>query len=236
MDSDTFDDLVRGAFASSSRRGALRVGVGGLAASMLTAIGLSTDSAEAKKKKKKKKKKKPVVATCPPDLPLVCGDGCCPSAYPLCCLASFGFGGGGAVVAVSTPDESTCNPASFTCCPADQGGDACGGRFPKCCPATAQAPFGTCTLSDAVCCTTEQGGFSCPADEPVCCLNEPGNIFGGRNCCPTGSTCCQADADCPGGGAGSCVDGCCAVGPREAGRNSGRGRQVGVERLHMPAR
>ncbi len=233
MESHQFDGLVRRAFADSSRRGAIRVGIGALAASALAAMGLE---AEAKKKKKKKKKKKTPVAVCPADLPITCGDGCCPSAYPLCCLANFGFGGGAFINSV--PGESTCNPASFTCCPADQGGGSCGGERPKCCPATAQAPFGICARADDVCCTTEQGGFSCPADQPVCCLENPNDIFDGRNCCPAGSSCCQVAADCP-GGVGPCVNGCCpAAAPREAGasRYSGRVRQGGAERLHIPAR
>lgn len=238
MDTNTFDDLVRDAFSGASRRGVVRAGLAGLAISAMTAIGLNAKTAEAKKKKKKrKKKKKTPVAICPADLPLVCGDGCCPNAYPKCCLANFGFSGGGLVmVAADAPGESTCNPTSFNCCPADQGGGSCGGFHSVCCNATLQQPFGDCVQAGGSCCTTEQGGGHCDAEAPVCCPEDPTDPFRGGYCCLSGETCCQQDADCPGGGVGSCDNGCCAAAPREAGRSRSRTRQGTGERFHLAAR
>lgn len=206
VESRKFDTLVRRAYQGGSRRGVLRVGVGALAATALTAIGLQSDDAEAKKKNKKiticengetlrvKKKgwqKKHPTATkgacvepiCPAERPVECGFGCCPSEFSKCCDN------------VNDPVfTTTCNPTSHTCCPASVGGG------------------------------------SCPASNPVCCLRDPENVET-RNCCPAGSACCSEDADCGIGGTCNLLLGCCNV--IGAGRSRGQG---GSERFHMVAR
>ncbi len=212
MESKRFDDLVRGAFESATRRSVMRISLGALAASALTALGAPSE-AEAKmgkKGKKRKKKKTPVVpATCPADLPVTCGNGCCPNAFSKCCLENFGQPQLGGMLARAAGD-STCNPPSFNCCSADQGGGSCGGRFPKCCPATTQQPFGTCTEANATCCPSSAGGNSCEADRPKCCPGggpESPNRFSA--CCLESQACCVANTDCPGGQ--TCNGNCCGV-------------------------
>lgn len=268
MESRKFDDLARGTVTDSSRRGVLRVGFGALAASALATLGPRADDADAKKKKKKKKticnctssdpltcstqktkknKANDILnsnpcaysgscqaglsgcpAQCAADRPVVCGEGCCPAEFSKCCDD------------VENPlFTKTCNPTSFTCCPASAGGGSCDPEFPQCCPLTTQDPeFGHCTEATSICCTSETGGNSCLADFPVCCLIDPADLESG-NCCPVGSSCCTVDADCPGGGLGACdlMSNCCNVGPREA-RAASRGgnRRGGKDRFHMVAK
>jgi hypothetical protein len=217
VESERFDDLVRGAFEHASRRRVVRVGIGALAASGLTTLGLTSGDMEAKKKGKKKKKKKGTPpTTCPANLPVTCGTGCCPNEYSLCCVGNLGSQGGGGLqaVALEAAGDSTCNPPSFTCCPVEQGGGSCGGNFPKCCPATTQRPFGLCTESDATCCPSTAGGSACPAERPKCC---PGgyqgqNINQYSECCLASEACCQATTDCQGAGE-VCSGNCCRVPP-----------------------
>jgi hypothetical protein len=230
VESERFDNLVRGAFEHASRRRVVRVGIGALAASVLTTLGLTLGDVKARKKKKKKKKGVPP-ATCPADLPVSCGTGCCPNAYPKCCLANFGANGG--LIVDSTPGDSTCNPSSFNCCSAAQGGGSCGGQFPQCCPATTQRPFGSCAEATATCCPSTAGGGACEADFPKCC---PGgdadelNFF--SRCCRATEACCVVTADCPAGQ--TCSGNCCRVPPallREA-----RSGDAAVPRAGIPAR
>src|SRR5262249_50752011 len=155
-----------------SRRGILRGGIGALAVSALTTLGLNaTSEVQAKHKgpkhKKGHKKGKPKPqgcltvggrATCPGNL--VCchpqfstGGGCAPSNAPVCCVAS-GFA----------------HPLGATCCsdPSSGSGGVCESPdHPHCCA----APLSGC----------------CQAGFPVCC---PDPILGGGYCCPAGATCC----------------------------------------------
>ncbi len=236
MESDKFDNLVRGAFDGGSRRSVVRVGIGALAASALVTLGLRAEDADAKKKKGKKKKKKKGVppATCPANLPVTCGTGCCPTAFSKCCVGNFGEQGfgGGLVTVLRAAGDSTCNPPSFNCCPVEQGGGSCGGNFPKCCPATTQEPFGLCTESNATCCPSSAGGGACPADHPKCCPSgfngQEVNQF--SRCCLTSEACCQVDTDCPPGQ--ECDGNCC----QEAVPRAPSARSASVPRSGIPAR
>lgn len=235
MESDKFDNLVRGAFEGASRRSVVRVGIGSLAASALVTLGLRAEDANAKggKKGKKKKKKKGVTpTTCPTNLPVTCGTGCCPNEYSKCCVGSFGQQGFGGLAVLRAAGDSTCNPPSFNCCPVEQGGGSCGGTDPKCCPATTQAPFGSCTRSDATCCPSTAGGESCPVEAPKCC---PSGFFGENvnrfsRCCLASQSCCQVTSDCPPGQV--CDENCCQA-PIMRARNA---RSVGVPRSGIAAR
>jgi hypothetical protein len=173
MESERFDELIRGAFAGATRRSVVRVGAGALAATALATLSHGPSDVDAKKKKKKKKKR------CPSNRPVKCGNGCCPGNFSKCCESA------------SEPVNSfTCNPPSFTCCTLEEGGGSCGPSAPKCCPPTDQDPFGTCAEDGGVCCTSEQGGGSCPEDLPTCCP---------LDCCEDGATCCGPDGECPTG-------------------------------------
>jgi hypothetical protein len=265
MESDTFDNLVRGAFKGASRRGVVRVGVGALAASALASMGLRSNDAEAKKKKKpvcnctssdpatcstqklSKKAKKNLLSsnpcaysgsctagvsgcpsTCTGATPVTCGEGCCPATFSKCCVAN---------VSDYPPGTQTCNPTSFTCCPAELGGGSCGGGAPTCCPPTRNSAFGNCADADEKCCTAAQGGGTCDADE-TCCPPNLSNPQDSGSCCAAGQQCCiTGGAACP---AGQVCDGdlndsgCCVPDPpRTTGRNR---RRSGTERFHMVAR
>ena len=212
MESERFDQLVRETYDSASRRGVMRVGIGALAASALVTLGLRAEKAEAKQGKKKKKtvchngqtirvknRKKHLrhgdtkgPCTCPAGRPVTCGTGCCPAEYSLCC---------------ETVDDPIltheCAPASFTCCPVNQGGGACGGLEPVCCPPTAQTPEGWCAEVGADCCTTEEGGYSCPPGETCCPLPNGAELGWGPWCANpnAGEFCCPAAQ-----GGGVCTD------------------------------
>lgn len=255
MESERFDDLVRGAFERASRRRVVRGSLGAVAAGLLAGLG-STSIAEGKGKKKRKKGKEqqptdtiapappspPVAAaTCPADLPVTCGRGCCPSTFPKCCTERFGA----QAVAVAqefrlasrTASDTSCNPASFNCCPAELGGGSCGGRLPQCCPPTERQPFGTCTEADATCCPVSVGGGSCPVDFPRCCpgggvkslfISAPATS---AVCCQANQDCCLVDDDCPDGQ--SCNGNCCQT-PEIARRAPSRAAES--PRAGIPAR
>jgi hypothetical protein len=213
VESEKFDALIRKLHDDGSRRGAVRAGLGALAASVLAALGSREDDTEAKggkKKKKKKRKRNKGVATaiCSGARPITCGSGCCPSNLPKCCQDFF-FAG--------SPD--TCNASNSNCCP--NGFGSCQGEFNKCCPPTTQRPFGTCTDALGTCCPSSLGGGSCDSDEPVCCIEDPADPFSGY-CCNSGETCCQKDTDCDAGE--DCLGGCCVSILREAPGSARRDR------------
>jgi hypothetical protein len=192
MESERFDELIRGAFAGATRRGVVRVGAGALAASALATFGRGSSEVDARKKKKRKKKKR-----CSGNRPVKCGNGCCPSNFSQCCENA------------SEPvNPFTCNPSDFTCCSLEDGGGSCPPFSPQCCPPTIIDPFGTCALETDVCCTSETGSTFCPEDLPVCCLIDPEDPFSG-NCCAEGETCCLDDEDCE--GTDICADFNCCV-------------------------
>jgi hypothetical protein len=183
MESERFDELIRGAFAGATRRGVVRVGAGALAASAVATLGRGPSEVDAKKKKKKRKKKK----RCSGNRPVKCGNGCCPSNFSQCCENA------------SEPvNPFTCNPSDFTCCSLEDGGGSCPSFASQCCPPTILDPFGTCALETDVCCTSVQGGGFCEADFPVCCPFDPEDPSFGSYCCGEGETCCLIDEDCEG--------------------------------------
>lgn len=221
MESKRFDQLVQA--ASSSRRGALRIGVGALAATALAALGLSADDTEARSRRKRKRLvcfegqtlqvrnrnrflrrgATKGACTCAADRPVVCGNGCCPTEYSLCCETT-----------TSATDTHSCNPPDATCCPVNQGGGSCPtvifGIDPMpmatvCCPATEQTPRGWCAEEGGDCCTTEEGGFSCPRGGTCCPLPTNGSC-GCEDLGPwcafaeEGELCCSVE-----GGGGSCT-------------------------------
>jgi hypothetical protein len=192
VESERFDELIRGAFSGATRRGVVRVAAGALAASALATFGRSLSEVDAKKKKKRKKKKR-----CSGNRPVKCGNGCCPNNFSQCCENA------------SEPvNPFTCNPTDFTCCSLEDGGGSCPPFSPQCCPPTILDPFGTCALETDVCCTSETGSTFCPEDLPVCCLIDPEDPFSG-NCCAEGETCCLDDEDCE--GTDICADFNCCV-------------------------
>jgi hypothetical protein len=219
VESEKFDELVRGAFADATRRGVVRVGIGALAASAIASLGLTSDDAEAKKKKKKKKKKTTTTTPPPPrcqgTTPVTCGDGCCPSQYPLCCAGA-------------NPTGGTCNPSGATCCPLESGGGACGGPFPKCCPATQGFPFGSCARTSSNCCPPESNLDWCGTEFSKCCKED---------CCFPDEPCCGPGGSCPAGR--TCLSdeegGCCVLVALQAERRASRHNREGSERLGIPA-
>ena len=247
MESERFDDLVRGAFERASRRRVVRVSLGALAASLLVGRGLTGESvAKGKKGKKKRKGQQPTdtiapgpssppapAATCPADAPLTCGTGCCPTTFPKCCVERFGIAPN-VRLAARTASDVSCNPESFTCCPADLGGGSCGGCLPQCCPPTEREPFGVCAAGDATCCPVSVGGGACPADSPKCC---PGggvkrvDIAPPAACCQANQDCCLTDDDCPDG---QTCNGSCCIAPTFASRAPSRA--MTAPRAGIPAR
>jgi hypothetical protein len=243
-----------------------RIGVGALAAAALATLGVSADDAEGKNKKRnvckctssdptscvnKKKKKNKVnrflnnnpcaykgkcqagvsgcaTPQCTGDTPVTCGEGCCPSTFSKCCLAD---------IADFAPGTQTCNPTSFTCCPAELGGGSCDPGSPTCCPPTRTSRFGTCADPDEKCCTAEQGGGTCQSNE-TCCPPNPNNPGDSGVCCPAGQACCiNGGAPCATGtvcNADPGESGCCV--PEMMAQSSGRShKRGGKERFHMTA-
>lgn len=212
MESDKFDNLVRGAFEGASRRKVVRVGIGSLAASALVTMGLRAEDADAKKKKKKKKNK----VTCTGTTPVTCGAGCCATNYSLCCTN-----------ADDSTNNTTCNPPANKCCPIEQGGGSCRAGE-TCCPAGRDAEYGSCAGTNDVCCTTATGGGSCSKESPVCCPSNPANSDDFGECCKTGETCCiGGGAACPAGktcDAPTGYAGCCVTPPVRSARHGKSGR------------
>jgi hypothetical protein len=189
LDGDAFDSLSRNVVSGASRRDLVRISLGGLGLAGLGLLITGGDDVDAKKRRKKKKKK----ARCKSDRPVVCGEGCCPSQYPQCCESA------------SNPNQATrytCNPPSYTCCSAAEGGGSCP-TDAKCCPPTAMPgnEFGSCApKAEAVCCPANTLYDWCQTDFPVCC-NE--------DCCLADETCCDAQGSCPDGF--ECLGDCCVA-------------------------
>jgi hypothetical protein len=123
--------------------------------------------------------------TCTGARPVTCGEGCCPANLPLCCDSDF------------DPSGKSCNSTGdgWHCCP--QGGIACGGVAPQCCPKTRGFPFGVCTSATSTCCT-DDGGGACSSDFPKCC--PPTDQRRGGTCAFADGTCCDSDhggSNCP---------------------------------------
>lgn len=228
MESERFDDLVRVAFERASRRRVVRVSLGALAASLLAERGMTSGSAAKGKKGKKRKKNKdeqpadaiapspsspPAQAkTCPAEAPLICGSGCCPTTFPKCCTERLGAVQPDLRVFERTGLDVSCNPAAFTCCPAELGGGSCGGRVPQCCPPSERNPFGICAAADATCCPVSVGGGACPVELPKCCpgggaVVKRAQAASSAACCQANEDCCLADEDCPDGH--TCNGNCC---------------------------
>lgn len=217
VDGDAFDSVVRDAVSAGSRRQVVRTGLGGLGLASLGLLTAGSEGAEAKKKRRKKKKKK---QRCTSDRPVACGNGCCPSQYPQCCESA------------SNPNPDTrnsCNPPTFTCCTAADGGGSCP-TDTKCCPPTAMVgnEFGSCApKTGTVCCPANTLFDWCPSDLPTCC---------DADCCAADETCCDAGGNCPDGF--ECLGSCCIavarVSQRQAATRKGRG--TGGGRFVMSAR
>lgn len=132
--------------------------------------------------------------TCTANRPVTCGDGCCPNNFSVCCDTNWS----------TSPSGKGCNPNGYTCCDlATQGGDSCGGDYPKCCPVTDQSPFTNCAPATAVCCDSDHGGYWCPTNSD-CCPPAKGYTYGdcayaafGEHCCgPNSGGLCDVDEDC----------------------------------------
>lgn len=225
VESEKFDELIRAVSSDASRRGAVRVGLGTLAATALATLGLSAAETEAKKKKKRRKKPAAIVPPPPPPptpaktcsgaRPVTCGDGCCGAPYAKCC-DDLEFTSG-----------KVCAPTSSTCCPASTGGGSCGeGDHTVCCAPNAVTTFGDCAPPDGACCTAEQGGGHCDAPNIVCCPN---------NCCFPGQACCGAGGSCPTGFVCDGGEGDCCVEEEEL-QSQGVPRGARASRKHFVAR
>lgn len=257
VDSNMFDTLVRQAVSGRSRRGLVRGGMAALAASILGKPEQSSANGRQEKPIGRKRRlicfrgetlvvrrrarffrqgatKGPCpdapAETCPANLPITCGDGCCPNEFPKCCAARLGQNPG-SVGRATVP--STCNPQDFNCCPVEQGGGSCGGSSPQCCPPSKSQPFGVCVPTDFTCCPVALGGGACFPEAPVCC---PGDSLQGgtlKFCCRPGETCCDATGACPEGFFCSGGPGGCCQPPVEA--LAASARQSSSPRFHMPA-
>lgn len=193
MESQRFDRLVQN--AATTRRGAVRTGIGALAAATLATFGLAATDADARRRRRRKticfqgntlQVRRPrrylrqgatrgaclTPETCPTNRPVTCGNGCCPSTYSLCCETT------------GSPTEThSCNPPDATCCPASAGGGSCpmsilGVVFAPadtvCCPPTKFTPRGWCAEPGGDCCSTAEGGFACPPGGECCPIPEQG--------------------------------------------------------------
>jgi hypothetical protein len=188
MDHGAFDSLARStADTFGTRRGVLRIVVGGALGIMVGSADLSHE-AEARRKKKHGGKgcgganpvKCPPTAENPRQICFPAGAICCGSALgggachtgESCCPPSLEFPGG------------SCAGPDFHCCPPDSGGGACPLTSPTCCPPTEDSPAGFCSPSDVKCCNFSN--VFCLANEDCC---PPSFDFPDGGCVQRGTPC-----------------------------------------------
>ncbi len=103
MDERRFDDLAKGMADGRSRRGVIRAGFGGLAASLGATLSLRDDASAAKRNKKNKNercKPRSVLAACTSSAQ------CCPKETGRTC---------GSTTCIGYPLQSCCKPAGGRC-------------------------------------------------------------------------------------------------------------------------
>ncbi|MFN8591024.1 MAG: hypothetical protein U0031_06120 [Thermomicrobiales bacterium] len=199
MDLSRFDDLVRQALGTGSRRGLVRVILSLPVAGALDRL-LVRNEATAKKRKKKKKKKPP---TC---TPLCLNKACGPDGCGRSC---------GECDAGETCQDGVCTGCAPDCTGKVCGEDGCGGACPPGCDAgftctdNGACRCGSDIVCNGVCCATEQ---ICHDLTDACCTPDSRNATCGDHVCGQVTDNCGISVrcgDCPQGqacdGGGQCI-------------------------------
>jgi len=225
-----FDALTRALAEELPRREAMRRAGAGLAAVLLSSLGLDAAWGAPKGPKEPKCKKGFYACAdghCCPVGQSCCGSLCCP-AGSLCCggvccnLGQTCCAGAGGPYCATLGSNTNCSACGDAC---PTGTTCVGGTCGVVCAVTDKGDF--CPEDTPVCCPQDSPQACCPQDTPVCCpqgypaaccFENHHCCSGGHEgrCCPTGTLCVPAGfgfgSPCctPGGSAPTSLGPCCS--------------------------